>query len=40
MIKKIIINFLERKLQEKKHEVVRLRWEKAELENKLRGIGK
>ena len=40
MIKQIIINFLERKLQEKKHEVVRLRWEKAELENKLRGIGK
>lgn len=40
MIKKIIINFLERKLQEKKHEVVRLRWEKAELENKLRGIGR
>lgn len=40
MIKQIIINFLERKLQEKKHEVVRLRWEKAELEHKLRGIGK
>lgn len=40
MIKKIIINFLERKLQKKKHEVIRLRWEKAELENKLRGIGK
>ena len=40
MIKQIIINFLERKLQEKKHEVIRLRWEKAELENKLKGIGK
>lgn len=40
MIKQMIINFLNRKLQEKKHEVIRLRWEKAELENKLRGIGK
>lgn len=40
MIKQIIINFLERKLQEKKHEVIKLRWEKAELENKLKGIGK
>lgn len=40
MIKQMIINFLNRKLQEKKHEVIRLRWEKAELENKLKGIGK
>lgn len=40
MIKQMIINFLNRKLQEKKYEVIRLRWEKAELENKLKGIGK
>lgn len=40
MIKQIIINFLNKRLQKKQYEVIKLRWEKAELENKLRGIGK
>ena len=40
MIKQIIINFLNKRLEEKKHEVIKLRWEKAELENKLKGVGK
>ena len=38
LIKDIIWKFLDKKLAEKKHEVVKLQWQKAELEEMLRQI--
>ena len=35
MIKKMIHNFLEKKLAQKKHDVMKLRWEKERLKKEL-----
>ena len=35
MIKKMIHNFLEKKLAQKKHDVIKLRWEKERLKKEL-----
>lgn len=35
MIKNIIQRFLDKKLAQKKHEYIKLQWEKAKLEQKL-----
>ena len=39
MIKQMILNFLNRKLQEKKYEVIQMKWEKIEFAN-LKGVGR
>ena len=38
MIKEYIYNFLNRKLAKKKHDCIKLEWQKVELENKLRQL--
>lgn len=38
MIKESLINFLKSKRDKKRHEVLKLRWEKAELERQLEAL--
>lgn len=38
MIKEFIYRFLNRKLAQKKHECIKLEWQKVELENQLRQL--
>ena len=38
MIKDFIYNFMNRKLEKKKHDCIKLKWQKAELENQLRQL--
>jgi len=38
MIKESLINFLKSKRDKKRHEVLKLRWEKAELEKQLEQV--
>lgn len=38
MIKEFIYNFMKRKLEKKKHDCIKLEWQKIELENQLRQL--
>ena len=40
MIKEYIYNFLNRKLAKKKHDCIKLEWQKVELEKQLRQLKK
>lgn len=37
-MKNFILNFLNKKLAKKKHDVIKLQWQKAELEQKLKQL--